>query len=374
MIADIAALLLGFAVSVSAQAVPAGKPSKVLPQSFEQVARAAQQARDENRDDDAMRLFQQGLKLNPDWDEGLWYLGTMLYEKERYGQARDLLRHFVAQDQKFGPGWAVLGMSEYQVREYARALTHLQRSLSLGLGDRKQLADSVFYYVAVLLTRFEQFHDSLQLLWQLRGAGQSETLLEEPAGLAALGYALLPQEMPAPRRELARLAGKGTFALLDQRRDDAGKYFSKMAEEYPKEPGVHYQYGTLLLNDHPQEGIRELEKELEISPSHIPARLRLAEYYLTQSLPEKAQPYLDQIITLEPKNASGHMLMGEMLASKKDGPGAIRELELAREQAPDRLRIRWDLLRAYTAAGRPEDAKRERAEIERLSRQQSGKP
>jgi tetratricopeptide (TPR) repeat protein len=370
MIAVAAALLMAFAVSASTQSVPPPAPA----QSFEQVSRAAQQARDENRDDDAIRLFQQGLKLKPEWIEGLWYLGTLFYEKERFSETRGLLRQFVAQNPKYGPGWAVLGLSEYQTREYARALEHLQRSLSLGLGDRKQLADSVFFHVAVLLTRFEQFHDSLELLWQMRGAGQAENLLEEPAGLAALGYALLPKEVPAPRRELARLSGAGTFALLDQRREDAEKLFGTMAEKYPLEPGVHYQYGALLLNDRPESGIQELQKELEISPSHIPARLRIAEYYLTQSQPEKAQPYLDEVIKLDAKNASAHMLMGEMLASKGDGPGAIRELELARDQAPQRARIRWDLLRAYTAAGRREDANREKAEIEKLSQQQPVKP
>jgi predicted Zn-dependent protease len=185
---------------------------------------------------------------------------------------------------------------------------------------------------------------------------------------------MLPKEIPAARRELARLSGAGTFALLDQRRADAEKLFGTMAEKYPLEPGVHYQYGALLLNDRPESGIQELQKELEISPSHIPARLRIAEYYLTQSQPEKAQPYLDEVIKLDAKNASAHMLMGEMLASKGDGPGAIRELELARDQAPQRARIRWDLLRAYTAAGRREDANREKAEIEKLSQQQPVKP
>ncbi len=369
MIAGAAAFMLGTSLLISAQAVPAGTAA----QSFEQVARAAQKARDENRDEEAIRLFQQGLKLKPEWDEGLWYLGTMLYEKEQFGGSRDLLRQFVAKNPKYGPGWAVLGMSEFQIREYSRALEHLQRSLSLGLGDRKQLADSVFYHVAILLTRFEQFHDSLQLLWQMRGAGQAESLLVEPAGLAALGYALLPKEIPEPRRELARLAGAGTFALLDQRREDAEKLFARMAEQYPEEPGVHYQYGSLLLDDRPESGIQELEKELSISPSHVAARVRLAEYYLTQKQPEKARPFLDDVIRLEPKNASGHMLLGEMLASKGDGPGAIRELEVARDLAPQRPRIRWSLLRAYMAAGRREDADREKAMIEKLSQQQSGK-
>ncbi len=366
----VAVFLLAFAASGFLQN-PGSGPA---PQSFEQISRAAVQARDENRDADAIRLFQQGLKLKPEWEEGLWYLGTILYEKERFGEARDLFRRFVAGNPKFGPGWALLGMSEFQSREYARALDHLRRSLSLGLGDRKRLADSVFYHTAILLARFEQYHDSLELLWQMRGAGQTESLLEEPAGAAALGYPLLPNEIPDSRREMFRLAGAGTFALLDQRRNEAEKAFAKIAQTYPQEAGVHYQYGAMLLNDHPEEGVRELQKELEISPSHVPARLRLGEYYLAQSDPEKARPFLDDAVRLEPKNASAHMLMGELLAAKGDNPGAIRELEVAREQAPTRTKIHWDLLRAYQAAGRREDANREKLEIEKLTKEQSAKP
>jgi tetratricopeptide (TPR) repeat protein len=370
MIGSGAALVIAFASCLAVRAAPPATQA----QSFEQIARAAERARDESRDDEAIRLFQDGLKLKADWNEGLWYLGTMLYEKERFGEARDLLRSFIALNPKFGPGWAVLGMSEFQTRDYARALEHLRLSMSLGVGDRKQLADSVFFHVALLLTRFEQYHDSLELLWQMRGAGQAQALLEVPAGLAALGYALLPQEVPSPRRELARLAGAGIFALLDQRRADAEKLFRQMADEYPQEPGVHYQYGALLLDDRPADGIQELRRELQISPSHIPARLRLAEYYVTQSEPDHARPVLDDVIKLDPKNASAHMLLGELLAASGDTAGAIRTLELARDQAPQRARIRWALLRAYTAAGRREEANREKAVIEKLSQQQSGKP
>jgi predicted Zn-dependent protease len=367
MIAATAALL--FALQAASQSLPGGAAS----QSFDEVSRAAELAREANRDDEAVRLFREGLKLNPEWKEGLWYLGTLLYDKEAFGEARDLFRRFTAQATEFGPGWALLGLSEYKSREYARALAHLKRSTALGLGDRKHLADSVFYHTAVLLTRFEQFHDSLQLLWQMRGAGQSEKLLEEPAGLAVLGYPLLPGEIPHQRRELARLAGAGTFALFDQRRADAEALFAEMAAKYPQEPGVHYQYGTLLLNDNPQTGIRELQRELEISPSHIPSRLRLAEHFLAQSDAEKAESYVEEVLKREPGNASGHMLKGEMLAAKGDSAGAIRELETAREREPGRVRIRWSLLRAYTAAGRRDDAKREKAEIEKLSREQAPK-
>src|SRR5438105_2915518 len=199
----------------------------------------------------------------------------------------------------------------------------------------------------------------------MRGAGRDQGPLEEPAGLAVLGYPLVPGEVPASRRELVRLAGAGAFARTDQLRPEADKLFRKMADDFPAEPGVHYQYGLLLLEDRPAAGMDEMHKELAISPSHTPARLRVAEYYLAQSQPEKARPYLDQVLKLEPKDASGHLLMGEMLTSTGDAVGAIRELELAKELAPGRGRVLWALLRAYMAAGRTDDADHIKAEIEK---------
>lgn len=360
MIRCLRVLLLAYPVALFAQS---GSTSDVL--SIEQIAQAAEQARNQNRDDEAIRLYGQGLELRPDWDEGLWYLATLQYEKEHFAEARDLLRHFVAQNPKHGPAWALLGLSEYKNREYTRALTHLEQSLTFGLGDRKELATSVFYFKAVLLIRFEQYHDALSLLYQMRGTGQDQGPLEEPAGLAVLGYPLLPEEVPAPRHELVRLAGAGTFARTDQRREEAEKLFRKMVDDFPAEPGVHYQYGLLLLEDRPQEGIEEMHKELSLSPSHIPARLRLAEFYLAQSQPEKARPLLDEVLKLEPSDASGHLLMGTTLTSTGDNTGAIRELELAKTLAPGRGRVLWALLRAYMAAGRRDDADRIKAEIEK---------
>jgi tetratricopeptide (TPR) repeat protein len=369
MIPGLAVLLLAFAAPGARQPASARVPAP----TFEQISQAAQQARDQNRDEDAIRLFQQGLKLKPDWDEGLWYLGTLSYEKERFREARDLLRHFLAQNPQHGPGWALLGLSEYKTREYGRALPHLQRARALGLEDRKELANAVFYHEAVLLTRSEQYHDSLLLLYQMRGAGQAQEALEEPAGLAVLGYPLLPEEVPAQRRALVRMAGAGNFARLDQRRADAEKLLREMVDEYPREPGVHYQYGLLLLDDRPAEGIAEMEKELTITPSYVPARLRLAEYYLAQSEPAKARPYVDEVIKMEPGNATAHLLLGEALGKTGDDAGSIRELELARELAPKRGKVLWALLRAYKAAGRQSDADRIRAEIENLSEAESAR-
>ena len=370
MIAAAAALvLLGLTALGPAQARPSStRATSAAPKAanFDRLARKASQARDENRDDDAIRLYKQCLKIEPSWNEGLWYLSTLLYEKEKYPETRDLLRQFVSYDPEAGPGWALLGMSEFQTREYSRALDHLRRSRSLGLGDRKEMAQSVAYFAAASLTRLEQFDDAMDLLFELVNLGRCDIPVQEAAGLAALRMPLTPAEIPPDRREMVRTAGAAFCVVQMGERDDAEKKFRTLVETYPKEPGVHYLLGTFLTDSHTEEAIRELTQELEISPFHVLARLRLADVYLKQQQPEQAQAFANDALKIEPGEASTHMVYGEVLAAKRDFPGAIRELEKAEQIAPQVVRTRFDLLRAYAAAGRNDDANREKEAIEKL--------
>jgi hypothetical protein len=62
------------------------------------------------------------------------------------------------------------------------------------------------------------------------------------------------------------------------------------------------------------------------------------------------------------------LILGEALVAKGDLAKGIVELEKARDQAPERVRAHWDLLRAYGGVGRSADAKREKEKIEEISR------
>jgi len=335
--------------------------------SFEQLSREAEQARSQSRDDEAIALYQRALKLRPEWDEGLWNLSSLLYEKEKYPEARDRLRVFVADQPKAGMGWALLGLSEFQTREYARALDHLRQAMTLGTGGSQALARSVFYYAAVLLTRFEMYDQSQRLLFEMARSGQAESYLVEPVGLATLRMPLLPEEMPPDRREMVRLAGEAALALNDQHQDDAEKLFQQMTASFPQEPGVHFLYGAFLMDTRPADGIAEMKRELEISPFHVAARVRLAEEYVKEGQAEEAVKLATEATQLAPQDATTHRAWGEALVAKGDVPAAIHELETARDQSPDTVGIRWALLRAYTAAGRSADAAREKDAIEKLA-------
>jgi len=341
--------------------------------SFNQLLEAAKKARDRNSDDEAIRLFRRAAAEQPESEEALWYLGSMLYEKQQYSETRDVLRQFVTIRRDAGPAWALLGMSEFQLREYPRALDHLQRAMAQGMGDRKEMVQSVFYDVAVLLIRFERFDDSMDMLLKLLASGTPDPALVEPAGLAGLRLALLPAEIPPDRRELVDMAGRAVVAMQTQHYEEAESEFKRLIAAYPNEPGVHFLYGAYLVQLHPNEAMPEFKRELEISPSHVIARIRLADQLITQRDFDDALTLVQQAIKLEPKRPSAHMLAGEALLAKGNSADGIKELETARADDPNVSRVHWDLFRAYTSADRKEDANREKQEIERLLHTDSSK-
>jgi tetratricopeptide (TPR) repeat protein len=338
--------------------------------AFDQLAQAAKHAREEDRDDAAIDSFRQALKLNPEWDEGLWYLGTLLYKKGSYLDACNVLRRFLAQDAGSGSGWAMLGLSEFESHDYPRALDHLQRGITLGLADNQTLIAHVRYVIAILLTRSEQFDQSMDVLFTLMTNGADTSSLVEPFGLAALRLPFLPSEIPPGRREMIRMAGAATVALEGRRNEEAEKIFSELEAKYSDQPGVHFLIGAYLLSSHPDEGIKELKQEIEISPAHMPARIRLAEEYIKQQNLDEGISLARETLKLAPDEPLAHMVLGEGLIAKGDSAGGIRELETARDSLPDEIQVLWDLFRAYTAAGRKEDAGRTKDEIERLGKQE----
>jgi predicted Zn-dependent protease len=344
------------------------KPTVSAPRTstFAELSEAAGKAREENRNDDAIRLYRQALSVQPDWKQGLWFLGFLLFEKEQYVEVRDLMRRFVAVEPQAGPGWALLGMSEFQTREFTRSLDHLQHARALGLGDQKEMADSLFYHVGVLHTRFEQYDAAMALLMAMRKSGSSAELLTEPIGLAALRYPLLPSEIPPARKEMFRMAGAAALADEAQRRDEAEKLFLAMSTAYPNEPGVHFLYGVFLLNVRPGDGIKELQRELEIAPYNPIAKVRLADEYVKEQQFDDALRLANEVVQLDPHNASGFLVLGETLLAKGDLDRGIAALETSRKLRPETVRTHWDLLRAYTSAHRVADAKRETEEIKKL--------
>lgn len=346
--------------------------AEVTASTFNGIAAEARKAWKEKHDDEAMSLFRKGLALRPDWDEGLWYLGTLYYDHENYLEARDSLRRYLAWHPEKGAGWALVGMSDYKLREYGHAREDLRRALAEGLQDNEELAGPVYYYSALLLTREERFLDSAALLYLLH-RGENEKIrvnvpLDIPLGLNALGYAMLPEELPADRVELVTQTGVAVFARFEERRDEAKDILEKLLRRYPDEQGLHFQYGMVLLAEHAEAGVGEMQTVIKLAPSNSEPHLSLAEYYRDIGQNKEALAHVDRALELDSTLVSAYLLKGQILQASGDNSAAIEQFARARKLAPTDTRVLWDLIRAYHKAGREQDAGQVTKELENLGR------
>src|SRR5215472_2861214 len=103
--------------------------------TFPEIAKQATAAREANRVDEAIRLYREGVRTNPSWAEGWWYLGTLYYDANKFPAAKEALLRFVKLQPNAAPGWAMLGLSEFETKDYKNSLAHLERGLNHGLNE-----------------------------------------------------------------------------------------------------------------------------------------------------------------------------------------------------------------------------------------------
>ena len=100
--------------------------------SFENLARQATAAREQGKPEDAVRYYQQALQIHPEWEEGWWYVGTLLYDGNHFAEAQPAFAKVVELDPKMGPAWSFLGLCAFEIRDYPAALANLEKGHELG--------------------------------------------------------------------------------------------------------------------------------------------------------------------------------------------------------------------------------------------------
>ena len=90
----------------------------------------------------SLRSTRKAVKLRPDFVEGYWYQGTAYYTLEKFPECRDAFRRVTRLSPKNGGAFAFLGLCEFGLKDYDRALQHLLQSRILGVGDKDLRAAS----------------------------------------------------------------------------------------------------------------------------------------------------------------------------------------------------------------------------------------
>ena len=330
------------------------------------MAKAATGARIENRSEQAIGLYRQALALRATWTEGWWFLGELLYDDNQYPEARDSLRRLIALDRNSGPGFALLGLCEFETKEYDKSLNHIYQARRIGLGDDAQVRRVVLFHQVLLLTRLKEYEAALQVLMGVvKDGGAGESVIEA-AGIAGLRRPIFPEELPPGDKDLIERAGRAVCAMALRDPNAVQTAFAELLAAYPKAPNVHYLYGSYLSASDRDAGLQEYKKELELNPKHPEALATIALEYEARGEMDTAISYAQRSVESDGQFFGAHAVLGKLLAGNGQVEQGIKELEIARQQAPDSPQVHFSLATAYSLAGKKQEAARERAEFARL--------
>jgi tetratricopeptide (TPR) repeat protein len=335
--------------------------------SFNQLAAKAQKASEENRLDEAARLYARALAIKPKWAEGWWSLATLEYDQDHYAKSAAAFKKLVPLQPTNGTAFAMLGLCEFELGSNQASLRDIQKGIDLGLQTNPELRHVVLYHQGLLLQRkgsFQAAQDALEQLCLQTGPND--------AAANVLGMTLLRSSAKEPPTagsadaDVVLRVGRAACLAGEKKFDEARPAFEAVVRDFPNYPNIHYAFGMFLLElrDVPA-SVDQLKQEIANNPTDVVSRLRIAaaEYKLDSAA---GIPYAEEVIKVDPNQPFGHYLLGLLRLDTDDYKNAIPELEIAQKAFPHEARIFLALGTAYSRAGRKEDAARARANFQRL--------
>lgn len=336
--------------------------------SFDEAARMAETERRAGHLEQAASAYRNALRLRETWQEGWRQLGTIAYMRGQYPEAVAALQQAVALDTKQPDTWTLLGLSEFETKDYKNSLIHLERGRGLGFSGNAAAVRISRYHLALLLNQNGDFDRAIDLLIPESAPGALAEEIQFALGIAVLRIPLLPEQVPADQISLVRKAGEAAGFLSESRYDKAFPILDKLLAEYPNTRFLHYAYGDALaatsMYDEAQVQLRE---ETRLNPESPLPYMRLASIALQQHHSARALEDAKKAVAIAPESSEARYLLGRSYLEEGDIPAAIRELETARRYTPNSPKVHFNLARAYSKADRAAEAQQERTEFERLN-------
>jgi tetratricopeptide (TPR) repeat protein len=332
---------------------------------FDALAKSADAARDAGKTDEALALYQGALHLKPDWRQGWWSLGSMLYDANRYQEGEVAFLPLTKLDPDKSPGWAMAGLCEFEMKHYRDALRNLQRADRLGLPPG--LYDVNEYHIILILILGRQFDPAIEMISRYASRGKDNPKLVEAMGIAALRRAVLPEDIAPADHDFVMALGRAMCDAAASRGKEATAEFNVILANYPNAAEVHYLDGMVLLQSDPDKALAAFNQELAMSPNHVPSLVSMAAEYVRRDDYKSALTFAKRAIDSAPDYFAAHAMLGKILVEGDlDLATGTRELEAAVKLAPDNPQSRLTLATAYAKAGRKEDAAKQRREFLRL--------
>lgn len=349
--------------------LPAGQAGTKPARDFQTLHAQAAAAREAERLDEALDLYRRATALKPSWAEGWWYIGTILYDRNRYSEAAEAFRKAAALTPKDGTSDVMLGLCERELGQDGQALLHIQAGNAKGISGDAQFRQVVLFSEAALLQSMGKFENAQQRLYALCLGGAQAREVTKTLGMTVLRITGKGPPPGSPEAAVTQQVGEAQCLAGQKKYEDARLRYSSVVSRYPDFPNIHYAYGRFLIEaGDAAAGIDELKGEIAANPSHVIARLQIAAaHYKTDSA--AGLRYAEEAVKIDPRIPMGHYLLGLLLLDTGDAVRAIPELEAARKSFPLEAKVYLALGSAYARAGREQDAARARMEFQKLSKE-----
>lgn len=237
------------------------------PPDFNSVAQSAAAARDAGHSAEAIQLYHRALDLRPDWVEGWWYLGALLYDGD---QCRDAIPAFekVLALAPGAPGTLnFLGLCEYATGDYDSALRHLGRAYPPGPQEEPQVARVAAYHLVLLLNRANNFARANEILSQNFSHGTASDQITFAFGLASLHVPLLPSEVDPSKDALLQSAGRLALLVAQGEASQAADGYPALLRQFPDVPFLYAAYAAALQSSgRTKESAAQLQLESKLHP------------------------------------------------------------------------------------------------------------
>jgi tetratricopeptide (TPR) repeat protein len=293
--------------------------------------------------------------------------GLKALDEKRYPDAVASLTQAIAADPKdyslhfnLALAYSLLGRNANAIPEYKKTLELkpdlYQAELNLGISllREKQPAEAVTYLTPAVAQNAKEYRANYYLATALLGTGdfpkaeQSYTaalVLDPKAPDAELGlaHALAGENKLEEAAPHFKKAAELNAGYRDDLLELAGMYEKanqpeqaiSIYQQFPDNPGAQERLGDLLLKGgKPADAIPRLEAAVAKSPTEA-NRAALAEAYLKNKEPGKAQPVVEQILAADPENFEIRMLHGRLIRDQRKFPEAAAEFERATKLKPD---------------------------------------
>ena len=158
---------------------------------------------------------------------------------------------------------------------------------------------------------------------------------------------------------------------------EAAAEYRKAIEKNPRALNLHFRAGrALLMSSHAPEALAEAKKEFEaelaLNPSDAVAQYQIAQILLAGQNATEAATRLQRALDLNPDFPEALIAMGKIRLDEKKNDEAISLLQRAVRLTPASESAHYSLMMAYRNAGRMDDARREKAELDKLQKVPEG--